>query len=168
MAEQSYLFDFTRTDDFFENFNIRFKLSDMFNVTRYNSDTGEYEYSDNDVGENFTLHIIKYGGDNIEEYLVSDSEYSKLDVDTIGESNILSQPVALDWFNRGYGEGSIELHGNVTYEIGEDNNIPLKAIVLCYGDYVMGYSINMRPFTVTNQLVFDDDVIFWDIRRNKE
>ena len=53
-----------------------------------------------------------------------------------------------------------------TDQIGE-RNIPLKAIFLRdkASKYVMGYSINMVAFTVTNVVVFDEDVIFWDVVR---
>lgn len=164
MAEQSYLFDFNRTDDFFENMNINFNISDMYVITGYDEDTGEYTYEDDTIGDNFSLKIVTYGGDNIEEYLDDTAEYSKLDIDTIGSGNVISQSVGLDWYNRGNGECTVELHDTVTFTIG-DNNIPLKAIFLCEGDYVMGYSINMRAFSVTNEVVFDNDIIFWDISR---
>ena len=163
MAEQSFLFDFTRTDDFFEQFNIKFEIADMYNVTSYDETDG-YTYSNSSVGDNFSLKIVKYGGANISEYLDSSASYSKLDTSTIGSSNIISQDCGLDWYNKGNGECTIELHDDVTFTIGDDN-ISIKAVFLCCDDYVMGYSINTKPFNVTNKVVFDDEVIFWDISR---
>jgi len=164
MAEQSYLFDFTRTDDFFENFNINFKLEDMFKVTGYDSETQAYTYEDDTIGANYELAIILYGDDNFSMYLDTTSSYSKVKSNLM--ENAMVEDVSLDWYNRGDGEATIELHGSVTFEIGDDN-VPIKAVVLqdkttkC----VLGYSINMKPFSATNQIVFDDDVIFWDISR---
>lgn len=160
MAEQSYIFDFSRVDDFFENFNIKFSLSDMWKVTGYNETTGEYIY-DGTGSEKFELVITETGGNNIEEYLDSNG---RLDTSTV--SGIHTMSCALDWYNRGDGEGTIELHNSLTFEIGEAN-ISLKSILLrdATTGYIMGYSINDKPFSLTNELVFDDDVIFWDISR---
>ena len=166
MAEQSYLFDFTRVDDFFENFNVNFSLSDMFNVIGYDEETGRYIYEDDTVDENFELILIFYGDDNFSRYLDENSSFTKLDESILTDNSIIMD-VALDWYNRGDGEATIELHGDVTFDIGEDTNVPLKAVVLRdkVSKFVLGYSINMRPFSVTNEVVFDDDVIFWDISR---
>ena len=164
MAEQSFIFDFTRTDDFFEQFNKKFDLDDMFKVVSYDEDDG-YTYEDDDVDDNFELVLVFYGGTNISDYLDSSASYSKLKSSL--SSYMQVEEVALDWYNRGNGEATIELHGEVTFSIGDDNK-PLKAVFLRTNDtdkYVMGYSINTNPFSVTNEVVFDDDVIFWDISR---
>ena len=166
MAEQSYLFDFTRTDDFFEQFNLKFKVSDMFNVESYNSTTGEYTYTDDNIDDNFQLVIVFHGESNISGYLDDEASYSKLDESVIS-GHFDTVDVALDWYNRGNGECTIELHDTATFNIGDDNQ-PIKAIFLRTNDtnkYVMGYSINTKPFNVTNSVVFDDDIIFWDISR---
>lgn len=160
MAEQSYLFDFSRVDSFIENMNVAFFTDEMFKVTGYDEDTQSYIYEDDNVGDNFELVIAEYGGNNIENYLDEDGFL------TVTE-NILVEDCALDYYNRGEGSSTIELHGEVTFNIGADANIPIKAIFLRSKstNYVMGYSINNRPFTVTNKVIFDDDVIFWDISR---
>lgn len=168
MAEQSFLFDFSRTDDFFEQFNIKFKLSDMYQVTGYNERTGTYEYAQGTGGNNFKLFVFHKGGANIEEYLDVTASYSKLKPSLLVSGTYMVSNIGLDWYNRGNGECTIELHGDCTFNVGQENNVPLRAILLCCNDYVMGYSINMKPFSVTNQLVFDDDIIFWDITRFKE
>ena len=168
MAEQSYLFDFSRVDSFIENINVAFFIDEMFKVTGYDNTTGTYTYEDDDVDDNFQLVFVEYGEDNIEDYLDSDgfllASYDEDDHPTHGHTHKMD--CALDYYNRGNGSSTIELHDDVEFTIG-DKNIPIKAIFLrsTSTNYVMGYSINMRPFTVTNKVVFDDDVIFWDISR---
>ncbi len=158
MAEQSYIFDFVRTPTFFENFNIEFSVNDMYQVSSINSD-GSYEYS-NSPSDNFELVWIDYGADNISDYLNSDgtlkSSINVYDTQTCG----------LDWVKDEYNDVRIELHDEVEFNIG-DTNVPLKAILLrdATSGFVMGYSINMASFSVTNLAVFDSDVIFWNITR---
>ncbi len=151
MAEQSYIFDFSRTPTFFEHFNIDFKLADMDSTTA-----------------NFEMAIVKYGGDNIDEYL--DSEDGTLDTDTIGSENILVEDCKLSFEADSMGDITIRLAENVTFDIYDtlgDVNIPLKAIFLRDKEtgYVMGYSINLVSFNVTNAVVFDENLIFWNTGR---
>ena len=158
MAEQSYIFDFTRTPTFFENFNIEFSVNDMYQVSSINSD-GSYEYS-NSPSDNFELVWVDYGADNISDYLNNDGTLkSSINVyDT--------QSCGLDWVKDEFNDVRIELHDEVEFTIG-DTNVPLKAILLrdATSGFIMGYSINMTSFSVTNKAVFDSDVIFWNITR---
>ena len=158
MAEQSYIFDFTRTPTFFENFNIKFSVNDMYQVSSINSD-GSYEYS-NSPSDNFELVWVDYGADNISDYLNNDGTLkSSINVyDT--------QSCGLDWVKDEFNDVRIELHDEVEFTIG-DTNVPLKAILLrdATTGFVMGYSINMTSFSVTYKAVFDSDVIFWNITR---
>ena len=153
MAEQSYIFDFSRVPTFFEHMNacsgeIGFKLSDM-----------------DGTSENFQIVLVQSGGDNISDYLDSDG---LLDVDAIGSSEI-EEPVdcILLWDADEFGDAQIKLGAEVRIPIGQDRTMPLKAIFLQDKEtsYVMGYSINMVAIPVTNVVVFDEDVIFWDIAR---
>lgn len=167
MAEEhSFIFDFSRVDDFFENFNQTFFIEEMWKVTGINSSTGEYTYAETG-SDCFQLVLASYGGDNISDYL---DEYgglsSNVTVAVDEDGNELIEDISLDWYNRGNGEATIELHSDVTFDIG-DINTPIKAVLLRSKEsgYIMGYSINMVSFTVTNQIKFDNDVIFWDIRR---
>ena len=175
MAEQSYLFDFSRVDTFIENMNVGFFIDEMYHVLRYDVKTQSYEYEEDDEIDNaFQLVIVEYGADNIEDYL-DENGYLKQEIEFIDDGqgglvqrdDILIEDCSLDYFNRGNGSSTIELHGNVSFDIDDDVNIPIKAIFLRSKstNYVMGYSINNNPFTVTNEVVFDDDVIFWDISR---
>lgn len=142
MAEQSYIFDFSRTPTFFEHFNIDFHITDM-----------------DGSSVKFQLVIVEYGGDNIDEYLDSDGLLNVTD-------NLLVEDCKLNCAFDDYGDLTVTLAENVTFDIG-DTNIPLKAIFLRdkTTGYVMGYSINMVSFNVTNEVVFDDDVIFWNTGR---
>lgn len=143
MAEQSYIFDFNRVPSFFEHFNIDFKVEDM------------------DGSDKFELVWVSYGdGDNISDYLNSDGILS--DSATVYDS----VDVGLDYVPDEFGDATIGLHSQVEFTIG-DTNVPLKAIFLRdkTSEYVLGYSINRVPFTVTNKAVFDEDIIFWDITR---
>lgn len=143
MAEQSYIFDFSRVPSFFEHFNLDFLVSDM-----------------DGSSSKFQLVLVKHGGDNISDYLDNNGE---LDVDS-GESIV--EDCKLSYTSDSYGDATISLADDVTFTIG-DTNIPLKAVFLRdkTTGYVMGYSINLVPFSVTNKVVFDDDVVFWDITR---
>lgn len=158
MAEQSYIFDFTRTPTFFENFNIKFSVNDMYQVSSINSD-GSYEYS-NSPSDNFELVWVDYGADNINDYLNNDGTLKS----SINVYNTKS--CGLDWVKDEYNDVRIELHDEVKFTI-DDTNVPLKAILLrdATSGFIMGYSINMTSFSVTNKAVFDSDVIFWNITR---
>lgn len=158
MAEQSYIFDFTRTPTFFENFNIEFSVNDMYQVSSINSD-GSYEYS-NSPSDNFELVWVDYGADNISDYLNNDGTLKN----TINVYD--TQSCGLDWVKDEFNDVRIELHDEVEFTIG-DTNVPLKAILLrdATSGFIMGYSINMTSFSVTNKAVFDSDVIFWNITR---
>lgn len=141
---QSYIFDFSRVPSFFEHFNIDFNVSDM------------------DGSSKFELVLVKHGGDNIEDYLNNDGTLNISD----DSSEVLKTNCGLDFVRDEFGDAKIELHDAVEFNVG-DTNIPLKAVFLRDDStkYVMGYSINRVPFTVTNKVVFDEDVIFWDITR---
>jgi len=159
MAEQSFLFDFTRVDDFIDNINVGFFFDEMFRVTGVDS-SGNYTYADDSIEDNFELILVMFGGNNISEYLDADGLLkSSVEADSKVED------CALDYYNRGDGESTIELHDDVTFSIG-DINVPVKAVLLRSKStgYVMGYSINNASYSVTNEVIFDgSDVIFWDI-----
>lgn len=150
MAEQSYVFDFSRVPSFFEHFNIDFHISDM-----------------DGSSAKFQLVLAEYGGNNIDEYL---DESGCLDTDIVSVDTILVEDCKLSCTFDDYGDATIKLAENVTFDIQDtlgDVNIPLKAVFLRdkTTGYVMGYSINIVSFNVTNAVVFDDDVIFWSTGR---
>lgn len=152
-TERSYIFDFSRVPSFFAHMNvcddgIGFKLSDMDGETL-----------------NYELVICQSGGDNIGDYLDSDGLLDEATIDPQG-TLLLSEDCSLKCNIDEYGDMQIRIGAETTFDIGEQN-IPLKAIFLRdkATKYVMGYSINMVAFTVTNKVIFDEDVIFWDIVR---
>lgn len=146
MAEQSYVFDFSRVPSFFEHFNIDFHISDM-----------------DGNSAKFQLVISEYGGNNIDEYLDASG---CLDTNIISPATLLVEDCKLSCTFDDYGDATIKLAESVTFDVG-DVNIPLKAIFLRdkTTGYIMGYSINLVSFNVTNAVVFDDDVIFWNTGR---
>lgn len=158
MSEQSYLFDFARVDSFLENINIGFTFDEMWKVT--GESDGEYTYEETG-SDCFELVVCTSGGNNINDYL---DENGFFDPSTVAST--LIQSCSLDYYNKGYGEATIELHDEVLFDIGYQN-INVKAILLrnISTGYVLGYSINQVPVPVTNKIIFDDDVIFWDISR---
>ena len=164
MAEQSYLFDFARVDNFIENINVAFFFEEMWTVIGIDSSGNKTYPTGQSVEDSFELLFVEYGGDNISDYLDSDGL-----LDTTKVTGVHIEDCGLDWYNQGEGEATFEIHDDVTFDIGEVN-IPIKAVFLRNKStqYIMGYSINMSPFTVTNEVVFDDDVIFWDVSRFKE
>lgn len=134
--ERSFLFDFVRTDYFFDQLNNLYHLRDM----------------DGSSGK-FKIVIAHYGGDNLSDYLTN--QYSL----NVSSSNSTSQSAKLRWSDE-----CIKLDADVTFNIGNDVK-PIKAIFLCTNDdVVIGYCINMTKFSVTNQVKFDKDTIFWSIR----
>ena len=155
MAEQSYIFDFTRVPSFFENFNVGFFVDEMYKPV------GDEVTPPESTGC-FELVWCSYGdGTNIDDYLNEDGSLDETAC-TIHDTEVCD----LDWVQDEFGDATIGLHSAVTFTVG-DANVPLKALFLrnCSSGYVMGYCINMVSFTVTNEAVFDEDVIFWDITR---
>lgn len=158
MAERSFILDFNRVDDFFENFNISFFISEMWEVTSVD-DEGNYSYGR--TGSNcYEFIAISDGGDSIDEYLNDDGT-----LDTSAVNIIDTVSCALDWYNRGDGEATIELHDSVSIPLEEVTDLKALLIRDASTGYVMGYSINSSSFSVSNAIVFDDDVVLWDIRR---
>ena len=85
MAEQSYLFDFSRVDTFIENMNVGFFIDEMYHVLRYDVKTQSYEYEEDDEIDNaFQLVIVEYGADNIEDYL-DENGYLKQEIEFIDD-----------------------------------------------------------------------------------
>ena len=143
MATQSYLFNFSRIDTFYENININFNIADM---------TG--------AENKFEFVLSSYSYDNIEECIDSNGEL-KSEVIT-DENYIVDCP--LNWNNNDDGTNTITLASDVEWDFG-DEIVPVKAVFLrdATTGYVMGFSINMQPITVTNTLTFNEDTILWTV-----
>ena len=152
MSEQSYSFDFARVPSFMENFNIAFFIDEMYKTvdgTLVNEGENAYE-----------LVWVSYGYDNIQDYL---DEFGNLKDDVTIYDSV---ECTLEWIQDEFGDATVGLYDEVSFDIG-DENVPLKALFLrdASTGYVMGYCINIYPFYVTNEAVFDGDIVFWDITR---
>lgn len=136
MAEiQSFTFDFKRSPSFFERWNLDFLISNMNGTTK-----------------NFKIVIAGDCHDNIEDNLTNNR--------TLNSSVTSKREVtcALKWEDE-----AISLGTDVEFTIG-DSVIPLKGVFLTTSSgYVMGYSINMSSFNITNKLKFDKGTIFYSI-----
>ena len=164
MVEQSYNFDFTRINDFFENLNIKFKIADMNKL----DDNGDVIGT---AQSKFELVLASYCSEDIDDCL---DNTGKIDTSMVSiakdiNNNNLIETIGLDWVKGDYGEATIQLHDDCTFDIG-DINVPLKGIFLRTNDsnkFVIGYCLNNVAFSITNQLDFDEGIIFWDISRFK-
>lgn len=136
MSTQSYIFDFQRVPSFFDNWNIQFKLLEM-----------------ND-SNNFQLVFSSYAPSNISECLSGDVLSSDVTVASTVDCS-------LKWTSD---TGLIQIRNDATWSIG-DSTVPLKAVFLRHksSGYVMGYSINMNSFEVTNTVTLEADTILWSI-----
>ena len=133
---QSYLFDFYRVDTFFEQFNKKFDVSDM------------------DGTNNFEIVVSSYSPNNINECLNNDGT-----LNTSVVTGTYVQNLPLLWANN-----TVKVAFDVTFNFGT-SIVPLKSLFIRdkTTGYVMGYSIFMTTFNVTNQLVLDADTILWSI-----
>lgn len=131
-----YLFDFSRVKDFFDKWNNTFHTVEMNGAS------------------NFQLVMASYSPTNIDDCLTGSGA---LDTSQVTGTKIVD--CGLVWSN-----DTITLKNDVTFSIGNEI-VPLKALFLRHKatGYVMGYSIAMNNFNVTNQLVIDKDTIFWSI-----
>ncbi len=134
--EQSFLFDFQRSPSFLDNFNVKFHLLEM------------------NSSSNFQIVFSTYAPTNIQDCLNDDGTLN--DDVTIQESVDCS----LKWENE-----IISVRNDVTWNIG-DAYYPLKAVFVRNksNGYVMGYSINITSFEVTNEVIFEEGTILWSFR----
>jgi hypothetical protein len=157
MVGQSYIFDFTRTPSFFEHWNVDFSVDDMNQYIDSDTATSTVD------SDKFEIVLVGNGGDNIDDYLDSDG----ILIDDEHQVTVYdTADCSLDYKRDDIGDATIELTDEVSFNIG-DVYQELKAVLLVHKEsqYVLGYSINIVAFTVTNSVVFDEDVIFWDITR---
>lgn len=136
MVEQSFLFDFTRTDNFFDEWNNSFLTSEMSG------------------GNNFQLVFCTDTPNNIKDCLTNGRLNSDVTIATGGVVDC-----GLTWNNE-----TISLTNDATFNIG-DEEVTLKAVFLRHKQtgYVLYYSININAFDVTNEVIFDEGTIFLSI-----
>ena len=135
MAEESILVDWSRTPNFWRKWNIDFKVDEM---------SGD---------NNFQLVFVSYAPDTIDECLDGDVLNEDTESGTVRRINC-----GLRWDN----DGIITIADDVVWDIGNEI-IPLKAIFLVnkQTQFVLGYSINIKSFDVTNRLIVDGGTRLW-------
>ena len=139
MSTQSYVFDFNRVDDFFDRWNVDFKTVGDFGVAN-----------------RFEIVILKYAPTNINECLSNGRLTSEIDT----QSNRVKMDCTLKWSNE-----EITIANDVDFNLST-NIVPVKAIFIRHksSEVVLGYSINISSFEVTNHMIFEKDTILWSIR----
>lgn len=134
---QSYTFDFQRVSDFFDRWNVSFKTNGDFNENN-----------------KFEVVFCNYAYDDISKMLTSSGTLNS------GANVYATQNCRLNWTDE-----TITIGGNVTFDLGT-SIVPLKALFIRHkkSGVVLGYSININDFEVTNQLVISSGTILWSIR----
>lgn len=140
---QSYIFDFSRVDSFYEHLNIDFNISDMVG---------------SEGNANFEFVLSEHSPNNIEECLDNDGCLNSSVDDNITED------VPLLWTNNDDGTNQISIDDDVEFTFG-DTIVQMKALFLREktSGYVLGFCINMNTVSVTNKMVFEEDTILWTV-----
>lgn len=139
---QSLIFDFRKSPTFLQKWNKEFDVEDIEATCFY------IVLVDDICDDNFSDCVnqdnqIKYS----EDHLISSECYLKYVIDGTNEK------IALD------GDVTIDFDGETNPE-----SFSLKGAFLTNDNgYIMGYSINQQSFNVTNQMIFEDDLVFFDI-----
>ena len=137
----SFIFDFEKSPTFFKKWNKEFDVENLGSGT---------------------FNIVLVGDEcpnNIEDCLNGTALQSFSD--TLTESvDLIFDEIDRDTF-------SIKVDGDVVFDIGEDNNFSLKAAFLTSSNtttnYVMGFSINQNSINVSNEVIFEDGLVFWSV-----
>ena len=134
---QSFLFDFKKVRDFWDNWNIKFKIADM------------------GVANKFQLVFCTYSPNNIDDCL---NDNGQINTTNVTVNDVID--CKLSW-----NDNTISFGDDATLTIGDDE-LMLKAIFLRdkTTGYVMAYSINMTEFDVTNTLTFDEGTVIWSLK----
>lgn len=137
----SFIFDFEKSPTFFKKWNKEFDVENLGSGT---------------------FNIVLVGEEcpnNIEDCLNGTALQSF--------SNALTESVDLVFDEIDRDTFSIKVDGDVVFDIGEDNNFPLKAAFLTSSNtttnYVMGFSINQNSINVSNEVIFEDGLVFWSV-----
>lgn len=135
MVEQSFLIDWKRQDDFWEKWNISFRTVEM------------------NGSNTFELVFVSYCPEDI-----TDCVSGGVLKPEVVQGAVATISVGLNWDK----QGIVSIANNVTWNIG-NSIVPLKGIFLRskVTGYVLGYSIAMTSFDVTNQMVIDKDTVLW-------
>ena len=137
---QSYIYDFEKSPTFFKKLNKEFDIEC----------TG--------VNCFYIVLVDDICQDNIEDCINSDGQLLYDDVTHTKKASCVLKYNDID-----KDTAQIVLDGDVTFNLGA-NMFPLKGAFLVNDNgYVLGYSIETTSFNVTNQMIFEDGLIFWDI-----
>lgn len=133
---QGFLFDFSRVTDFFDLWNNVFKTTEM---------TG---------ANNFQLVFCTDSPTNIQDCLTNGKLNNRV---TVADGGVID--CGLTWRNE-----TITLSSDAVFNIG-DAELTLKAVFLRHkaSQTVIGYSININAFDVTNEVIYDEGTTFWSI-----
>lgn len=141
---QSLVFDFKKSPTFFQRWNKEFDVEDL----------------DGNGVINATFKIVIVNDvceDNIEDCINNSGQL------IFTSPNALSETCSLKYSREGLEREYISLNGDVTFEF-EDTNFSLRgAFLTTNSGYVLGYSINQQSLNVTNEMIFEDTLIFFDI-----
>ena len=137
---QSYIFDFKKSPSFFrKGWNKKFDVDDLSNETI-----------------NIVL-VDDICDDNISDCINGEGEL------IYSSPNILSENCTLNFVDEDENRSYIQLDDDVTFEL-EETNFNMKGAFLTTSDgYVIGYSINQYSLNITNAMIFEKDLIFFDI-----
>ena len=153
MSEQSIIFDFHHVKDFFEKrLNIGFSL-----INDMTHKEGDEIISPVDANEKFEIIISSFSSNEVDDCINADGTLNTTNVDISKSTDC-----GLSWL-----DGNISLTEDATINLTIDEILPIKSIFLRKKNgVVLGYSINITAFEVTNQVQFDEGTIFWSLNDN--
>ena len=142
---QSLVFDFKKSPTFFQRWNKEFDVEDLD--------------ANGIINATFKIVIVDdVCEDNIEECLNSSGQL------TYSSPHTITQDCSLKYTREGLEREYISLNGDVHFIFEEGENFSLKgAFLTTNGGYVLGYSINQQSLNITNEMIFEDTLIFFDI-----
>lgn len=118
------------------------------------------EFDVEDIGTNcfYIVLVDSVCDDNISDCLNNDGQL------VYEESDMISADCSLAFNNVNSEVSIISLDGSVTFTFGEGETFDMKGIFITNdAGYVLGYTINPSTVTISNQMIFEDGLIFWDI-----
>lgn len=129
---QSFIFDWSRVSDFWNQWNKKFQVSAM------------------NGANNFQLVVASYCGENIDDCI-----FNGILLPTVTVATTLDCGLVFD------GE-TIRLSDTVQWTLNTTvSPVKAIFLRDKQTGYVLGYSIANTSFEVTNKLLFDKDMIFW-------
>ena len=149
----SYVFEFTRVDDFLDNINREgyFDTSDMEGLSK-----------------NYKMVLISDCPNDINECLDVDGTIDTEKCQIVDTNGVDDGMCSLMWSKGVNGERSISIaDSTVTYDLG-DNDSELKAVFLINmvegSGYVLAYAINSYSFPIDGEVILPCDGMLWSIR----